>query len=509
MVKENMVHKIHRLKARGWSKSRVARELGLDRKTVRKYWDMSVEDYRAYRHRMESRFKKFEVFKDRILEIYSANGDRKLNIGSVYDLLEEEFGSLPATEKSLRNYIHFLVMSGQLVLSKRQRMYMKVPEQRYGKQMQVDFGQYRTKSGLKLYIFAAVLSASRFKVAFFQERPFTTVDIIEHLLNTFDVIGGMPEELVIDQDAALVVSENRGDIIYTKKFAAFIEEMGLRMYVCRKGDPESKGKIENFIKYIKHNFFETRDFTDVETANERLRGWLHRRANGKLSRATDRVPAEMWEEERLYLRKVRNSIFRKKNYSGRERRKVSDQSFVMVSGNEYSVPIKYRGRVLEVYETPEEVIIYDDRVEVARHVKSPLKGQKIAMRGHFREDSKSIERLREEVFGLHALPGWSEFLEKNTQTFPRYRRDQYLDAKKYFSDNIDEEILALALDFCLENQTYSYKNLKDSYDYFAKEGKGTVSEGFVLKQVDTKHESVSVEKRSVTEYMQIVSEAKQ
>jgi len=42
--------------------------------------------------------------------------------------------------------------------------------------------------------------------------------------------------------------------------------MNLRMYVCRKSDPESKGKIENLIKFIKRNFLRIRDFENIEEA---------------------------------------------------------------------------------------------------------------------------------------------------------------------------------------------------------------------------------------------------
>jgi len=38
----------------------------------------------------------------------------------------------------------------------------------------------------------------------------------------------------------MVVSENRGDIIYTKDFKQFIEEMNLKMYVCRKSDRRAR-----------------------------------------------------------------------------------------------------------------------------------------------------------------------------------------------------------------------------------------------------------------------------
>jgi len=66
--------------------------------------------------------------------------------------------------------------------------------------------------------------------------------------------------MVIDQDNLMVVSENAGDIIYTDDFRYFVEEQEIRMYVCRKSDPETKGKIENLIKYVKKQFPERKRF---------------------------------------------------------------------------------------------------------------------------------------------------------------------------------------------------------------------------------------------------------
>ena len=152
--------------------------------------------------------------------------------------------------------------------------------------------------------------------------PFTTLDLIHHLLDCFQYLGGIPEELVIDQDKVMVSSENRGDIIYTRDFKQFIEEMDLKMYVCRKNDPESKGKIENLIKFIKRNFLSIRDFENIEEAKERLSRWLNRRANGKISLATRRIPKEMFSEEKAYLRTLKNSIYRKDSSNVRERRKA-------------------------------------------------------------------------------------------------------------------------------------------------------------------------------------------
>jgi len=69
-----------------------------------------------------------------------------------------------------------------------------------------------------------------------------TKEVIGHLLNCFDYFRGVPEEMVIDQDGLMVVSENAGDIIYTDDFKYFIEEQKIRMYVCRAVDPQDKRK---------------------------------------------------------------------------------------------------------------------------------------------------------------------------------------------------------------------------------------------------------------------------
>ncbi|GAH22928.1 unnamed protein product, partial [marine sediment metagenome] len=74
-----------------------------------------------------------------------------------------------------------------------------------------------------------------------------------------------------------------GDIIYTADFRYFIQEQDIRMYVCRKADPESKGKVENLIKYVKRNFLSIRDFKQIEEANEGAFRWLKRRARSSIS----------------------------------------------------------------------------------------------------------------------------------------------------------------------------------------------------------------------------------
>ncbi len=473
MVERKMYQRIQQLKKKGYGKLAISRKLKLDPGTVRKYYSMTPEEYRTYQRETLSREKIFDGYKSEILAVYESNEYRKLNMSGVYDYLEEKYKALPGGEKSLRNYIYFLERTGELEYQSTARLYTKVPELPYGKQMQLDFGEYKLKSGLKLYIFALVLSGSRYKYITFQDTPFKTTDVILHLLDGFDYFGGYAAELVIDQDSLMVVSENYGEILYTKQFASFIEEMGIKMYVCRKADPESKGKIENVIKYVKYNFLSLRDFETVEEANESLSKWLNRRANGKISQASKKVPSLAIEEERKYLKPLKNSIYRKPTYLGREERTVSEKSYIMIEGKEYSVPLEYRSKKVEFYKTVSSIFIFDIRTgkEIARH-EIPTGGvKKVFKRDHFRYKFLSLNELEGKAMLLFDDKEWKIFVENTKKSFPRYCRDQYTLALNKFSKIEEMEIFQMSVSYCLENKTYGMKKLYDTYKYLLKEHK--------------------------------------
>ena len=216
MVNKRMYQKIQACKGQGLFKAEIARKVKRDVGTVAKYYDMSEAGYLKYQDSHKYRDKVFDPLKESIVEVYRENGFKKLSMSAVFDYLEEQKGEkLPGNEQTLRNYIRYLNDIGELAFKSERRSYQKVPELPFGRQLQIDFGEYTMRSGLKLYIFASVLSASRYKYCAYQDKPFTTVDLIFHLLNCFDYLGGIPLELVIDQDSVMVVSENHGDIIYT------------------------------------------------------------------------------------------------------------------------------------------------------------------------------------------------------------------------------------------------------------------------------------------------------
>ena len=503
MINKAMFRQVQAFKRQGYSKASIVEALKLDPKTVAKYFAMEEEEYRSYRQGHLFRDKAFDAYRQEILEVYGANDFEKLQVSSVYDYLEERYGALPANEQSLRNYIGYLIQTDGLHLDQTARLYTKVPELAFGKQMQLDFGQYRCRSGLRLYILAAVLSASRYKYAAFQGHPFRTLDVIRLLLDAFDYFGGRPEELVIDQDRLMVVSENAGDIICTKDFQHFIDEQEVSLWVCRRADPETKGKVENLVKFIKGNFLSTRDFECVEEATTGVLRWLTRRANGKISQATKQMPAVLIERERPHLRPLRNSIFRKDSLLGREERTANEKAVVSVRACGYQLPPRYKNKTVEIYTTEEELFVFDIFTghEIASYRLSLIPGQLVSSRTFRRENEKTVEELKAAVIDLFESESWKRFTERNYISFPRYARDQCLEALRFFTGReVDRGVLENALVYCLENETPSFTNLKDSYVHFERENRRLEPAPLIDREGVGHHLPLPVSRRQLSEY---------
>jgi len=509
MIREKMYKKIQDYKRQGYSKTEIITVLGKDPKTVAKYYALDERGFRSYRREHMFRDKTLERYGKDILEVYEKNEFAKLNMSSVYDYLEERYGQLPVNEQTLRNYISYLIQTDKLRLDERLRTYTKVPQLPFGKQMQLDFGQYRCRGGLKLFIFAAVLSASRYKYVVFQDHPFKTRQVIDHLLSCFSYFGGVPEELVIDQDRLMVVSENAGDIIYTDDFKYFIEEQEIGMYVCRKDDPETKGKIENVVKYVKRNFLSIRDFKSIEEASTSVFEWLKRRANGKISQATKKIPAILIANEREHLRPVGNSIFRKGSLIGREERDVSDKDRISVNACGYQLPSKYRNKTVEVYITKHKVFVFDIYTgeEIVEYDLSLIPGKDISKRAYRRGSEKNLQELKDHVVDMFIAENWKRFTAMNFKAFPRYIRDQCVEAKRYFEvKDIDIFILERALEYCLENNTPSFANLNDTYAYFKREHERDDPDIATLSlDYHSDHKPLSVTSRDLSVYKEIIS----
>lgn len=272
----------------------------------------------------------------------------------------------------------------------------------------------------------AVLSHSRYKWGYFLDRPFCSADLVRCLDMCFEHFGGVPHELVFDQDSIVTVSENYGDIIYTYEFDKYRKLHSLNIRLCRKADPESKGMVESVVKYVKGNFLPHRFFMNIDILNQGFIEWLERTGNAKVHGTTKKIPAKVFELERAHLRPILTMM----DYSSTDSisRKVRKDNTILYESNRYTLPLGTYNREKEVeikVKNGQLIVsqIFGDYV-IAEHPLAAGKGKLVKNTNHSRNRTEGIDEL------LRALSQrlgevCDPFLQEIRCRKSRYVRDQY------------------------------------------------------------------------------------
>lgn len=472
-----MWYKVNELFSKGLNKTQIAEEIGVHRKTVRKYLNMTETEFHKWIERAKNLPKKLQDYYDYVrslLETYPY-----LSASQVEDRLKENFNNLPQVHsKTVYNFVESIRKKHQIKkqADKNVRQYEKLPEPEYGQYAQVDFGEYHMLThGVtrkKVYFFAMVLCRSRQKFVWFQTEPFTSVSTVRAHEKAFVYLQGQPHKIVYDQDRVLIVNENLGDILMTQEFHSYCQQMDFTPIFCRKSDPESKGKVENVIKYIKYNFLRGRIFIGEEELNKAGMSWLERTANSKEHAGIKKIPMQEWKIERSFLKVLRPSpvIYTDATLPTYKVRKDNTISY---KSNFYTLP---QGTYINpdtwvyVKETEEQVRIYDkNNYLLTIHPLCYQRGITIRNTDHTRDKSQSLSQLRENI--LQLFPDKSKgivFIERIEKEKPRYLRDNLLVLKKHLPGQ-DPVYIAQALDFCIEANVYNSLRMIEFIKHFKQE----------------------------------------
>lgn len=467
-----MYSKIHELKRLNLKISQIARYVGISRNTVYKYVDMTPEEFQLYLERGETRKKKLDKYKGEILGWLKEYPD--LSIAQVYDWLQEQYTEIDVCERTVGNLVNQLRKEYAIPKTVYKRQYEAIPDPPMGHQVQVDFGEKKLKDsdGIlhRLWFIAFVLSNSRQKYVEWLDRPFTTADLIRTHENCLRYYDGMPVEFVYDQDHLILVSENHGDLIYTYEFSAYRQQRDFKIYMCRKSDPESKGRIENVVGFVKKNFAHHRVYYNLDKLNEQCLDWLERTGNGKRHNVTKKIPAEVFLEEKKHLRPVPTTISIKLADDSISRL-VRKNNTISFKGNRYSVPLgTYDGteKYVKVYLEEDMLVIsnMETGLEITRHPLCHEKGKLIKNNNHGRNRSTGIPEYLKKVTEL--LGNTTEargFLERIYELKPRYIRDQLQLISTKLKD-VDSKTITATLDYCCKNKLYSATDFADALAYF-------------------------------------------
>jgi transposase len=343
---------IRDLYSRGFSISEISRETGYARETVRNYLNKKTSPEPQKR---PTRSSKLDPYKPYLIE--------KLNEG-------------PYTAARLFREIKEIGFDGEMTIVKdfvrKIRPKQGVPailryETKPGIQSQVDWGELGTVEVdgkiKKLFCFSMVLGYSRMRYVEFTLSTDTPTLIQSHL-NAFQYFGGCTQEILYDNMKQVVIKRalKSSDSEWNSMFEDFSKHYGFIPRLCRPYRPQTKGKIENTIGYIKRDFFLGGKFSSLENLNSQALEWLNR-VNSSVHGTTYEIPLDRFKEENLILL---DQVLPFKVVKI-ETRKISKDSYVSYLGNKYSIPYKFAGRPAELHISDGKFQVYIDNESICEH----------------------------------------------------------------------------------------------------------------------------------------------
>jgi hypothetical protein len=182
----------------------------------------------------------------------------------------------------------------------------------------------------------------------------------------FEALGGIPRKVLYDNMRTVILGyDERGEPRWHPALADFADYWGFRPRVCQPYRPQTKGKVERGIGYLKGNFLCGRRASSLEDLQSQLRGWLGQVANARIHGTTHRKIQEAWDEERPALQPM--GVRRPYPFVSEVTRKVAPDCYVSYGTNRYSVPWSFAGREVHVRQVADHIEIVHGGQTIARH----------------------------------------------------------------------------------------------------------------------------------------------
>ena len=327
---------------KGISISEIARQTGHDRKTVRKVINGDLIPNR--RKPPQPRVRKIDPYTD-YLQRRMAEG--VYNARKLYREIQTQ--GYPGGLTQVILYI-------QPFRPPRQEKATVRFETEPGQQAQVDWGScgYIDVEGRRklLYCFVMTLGWSRAMYVEFTTHGDTGSFIRCHQ-QAFEYLGGVPREVVHDNlKSAVIEREADGTIHFNARYLDFALAMGFTPRPHKPYRPQTKGKVESGVRYVKGNFWVGLHFIDMDDINLQARVWLDTVANPRVHGTTGETPFSRLPFEHLQplpAQRFDTSII---SY-----RQVGRDCLVSYQCNSYSVPAAYVQQTVMVKETEDHRVV--------------------------------------------------------------------------------------------------------------------------------------------------------
>jgi len=414
MINRRTIFEIHRLKDMQFSIRQIAKTLNLDRGTVARYIKHPDITYKPRRGRPS----KLDPFREFIQEMVAQYP--KVNAPVILRQIQDK--GFDGEITIVRKYLKVLKYN-----IGRKQAFIRF-ESQPGQQIQIDWGHFGSLvyngSSRKLYALAVIESHSRMLHVGFTHSQKQEM-LHQCLVEAFRYFGGTPKEIVVD-NMLTAVTERVGSMVrFNESFLDFLRHFSITPVACNIRAPHEKGKVENSIKYLRHNFWPLRTFSDLEDVNHQVIAWLNTIANQRLHQTTGQKPAQRLVKNAL--RPLPNPL---PDFRETETLLVYKDFGIRFDTNVYTVPPRLVGKHVTLKADSRALSVYYKEKQVAIHVRSWKKKQRIDLASH----SEQVKKLKKRVF-----------MDKQIMIFMSLGQEavDYLEKLAYASQPLKKTILRL------------------------------------------------------------------
>jgi len=203
-------------------------------------------------------------------------------------------------------------------------------------------------------------------------------------VNAFRYFGGIPTEMLYDNLKTAVQRRGPSDeVVWNRRFRDFADYYGFLARACRPYRAQTKGKVENGVRYLKGNFLLGLDVTAMilEELNQEALRWVRQTADLRIHGTTHERPIDRWPAESEAL----TPLGRRPDYDTSYvcHRLVSREGYLCYRGSRYAAPPEHAGRPLMVKESADgRVRVYVGDRCVADHSLAEKAGSVVTVPGH-------------------------------------------------------------------------------------------------------------------------------
>jgi transposase len=244
-----------------------------------------------------------------------------------------------------------------------------------GIRVDVGRGTLREAFGLVVSLPASAAHAVRFTMA--KDVP----ALLAGLLSALQRLGGVPEQLVFDNDTSIVASRQGGTARLHLEVAALLGQLAVKPVVLKPATPTSKGQVERTIRFLETSFVPLRTFTTLDDLQAQHDTWAEQVAYARHHRRIGAIVNDAWATERGWLRPLPDPL---PDVSRQLETRIGKDCFVRVGNVDYSVPPGLAGRRVQLQVTLRRVVVRLEGTVIAEHERSWIPADVVMAPTHLR-----------------------------------------------------------------------------------------------------------------------------